>query len=128
MSRICRVICKLTIRDKTYRLPLLVGDGDGSGLVYAVAAQAPENILAGVVTDGLCPVVVPTHAVCGAGVAGDQHLKPAPVAAPLLVMTVSSAHCPVQLTSEFVRKVALGREIRLAVVLICPAYGQCYAC
>jgi type IV secretory pathway VirJ component len=101
-------------RDKTYRLPLLVGDGDGSGLVYAVAAQAPENILAGVVTDGLCPVVVPTHAVCGAGVASDQHLKPAPVAAPLLVMTVSSAHCPVQLTSEFVRKVALGREIRLA--------------
>lgn len=66
------------------------------------------------VSDGLCPVVVPTQAVCGAGVASDQHLKPAPVAAPLLVMTVSSAHCPAQLTSEFVRKVALGREIRLA--------------
>ncbi|AXI84352.1 virulence factor family protein [Xylella taiwanensis] len=99
-------------RDKTYRLPLLVSDGEGSGLAYAVAAQAPENILAGVVSDGLCPVTVPAHAICGAGVGNDQRLKPAPVATPLLVITMPSAQCPAQVTSEFVRKVAIGREIR----------------
>ncbi|HHW4682365.1 MAG TPA: virulence factor family protein, partial [Xylella sp.] len=99
-------------QDKTYRQPLLVGDGDGSALAYAVAAQSPENILAGVVIDGLCPVAVPVHAICGAGVGSDQRLRPAPVAVPLLVMTVSSAQCPAQVMSEFVRKVPLAREIR----------------
>ncbi|HBK47337.1 MAG TPA: acid virulence protein B, partial [Xanthomonadaceae bacterium] len=53
----------------TYHLPLLVGDGAGSALAYALAAQAPEHVLAGVVTDGLCPQSVAGAAICGTGVA-----------------------------------------------------------
>ncbi|WP_434212080.1 virulence factor [[Pseudomonas] boreopolis] len=59
----------------TYRLPLLVGDGEGSALVYAVAAQAPANVLAGVLTDGLRPASVPPKAICGDGVGKAGALK-----------------------------------------------------
>ncbi|MEE7565250.1 PQQ-binding-like beta-propeller repeat protein, partial [Xanthomonas sp. Kuri4-3] len=56
-------------RVPTYHLPLLMGDGEGSALAYAVAAQAPDHVLAGVLTDGLCPASVSPKSVCGAGVA-----------------------------------------------------------
>ncbi|MFT4247579.1 MAG: AcvB/VirJ family lysyl-phosphatidylglycerol hydrolase [Pseudomonas sp.] len=52
-----------------YRLPLLVGDGEGAALAYAVAAQAPAHVLAGLLTEGLHPASVPPKAICGAGVA-----------------------------------------------------------
>ncbi|RBL08678.1 virulence factor family protein, partial [Xanthomonas oryzae pv. oryzae] len=52
----------------TYRLPLLVGDGEGAALAYAIAAQSRPHVLAGVLTDGLCPANVSNQAICQPGV------------------------------------------------------------
>ena len=67
----------------TYRLPLLVGDGEGAALAYAIAAQAKPHTLAGVLTDGLCPAAVPDQAICQPGVRpGSNSLVPAPLQIP----------------------------------------------
>lgn len=96
----------------TYRLPLLVGDGGGSALAYAVAAQAPDNVLAGVLTDGLCPAAVPVRAICGAGVGEGGALAPARLPVPWLVAsTGAGARCDKPAAEGFVAGVAQARVL-----------------
>lgn len=69
-------------RVPTYRLPLLIGDGEGSALAYVIAAQAPAHVLAGVISDGLHPHSVPARSICGAGLTksgGTLQATPLPV-------------------------------------------------
>ena len=96
----------------TYRLPLLVGDGEGSALAYAVAAQAPANVLAGVLTDDLCPATVPPRAICGAGVGEGGALKPAKLPVPWLAASaVAGARCGKPAADNFVASVAQARVL-----------------
>jgi len=96
----------------TYRLPLLVGDGEGAALAYAVAAQAPANVLAGVLTDGLCPASVPERAICGAGVAAGGTLQPTKLPVPWLAApAVPGARCAKPAPEGFVAGVAQARVL-----------------
>jgi len=96
----------------TYRLPLLIGDGEGSALAYAVAAQAPANVLAGVVTDDLCPAAVPPRAICGAGIGQAGALQPAKLPVPwLAAAAVPGAHCEKPAATGFVARVAQARVL-----------------
>ncbi|HYG05478.1 MAG TPA: AcvB/VirJ family lysyl-phosphatidylglycerol hydrolase [Stenotrophomonas sp.] len=96
----------------TYRLPLLVGDGEGSALVYAVAAQAPANVLAGVLTDDLCPAAVPPRGVCGAGVGEGGTLQAAKLPVPWLAAKAApGARCAKPASPDLVAGVAQARVL-----------------
>ncbi|HEY0334562.1 MAG TPA: AcvB/VirJ family lysyl-phosphatidylglycerol hydrolase [Stenotrophomonas sp.] len=99
---------------ETYHLPLLVGDGEGAALAYAVAAQAPAQTFAGVLTDGLCPAQVPVRAVCGSGVDATGQLVPAklPIAW-LAAAPTSGVHCAVPAREGFAGQVAQARTLGL---------------
>ena len=73
----------------TYRLPLLAGDGDGAALAYAVAAQAPDHVFAGLLTEGPCPSTSPGDIVCGRGVANGATLQPVSLPLPWLAASAT---------------------------------------
>ncbi|MFC3656582.1 virulence factor family protein [Xanthomonas hyacinthi] len=98
----------------TYHLPLLVGDGDGAALAYAVAAQAPRHLLAGLVTEDFCPVQVLDDQICGAGItAPARALQPASLPLPWLVAAAAqpAPRCSQQ-RDGFVQKVTQARQFR----------------
>lgn len=101
-------------RYPTYRLPLLVGDGDGAALAYAVTAQAPEHVLAGLVTDQLCPPQIPAKSVCSNGVLPTFRLNPSPLVIPWLVAQAQHPQqaCSTASLQKFVKTIALARVIR----------------
>lgn len=97
----------------TYHLPLLVGDGEGSALAYAVAAQAPDRVLAGVLTDGLCPASVPPKAICGAGVAkSGGTLAPTRLPVAWLAATSRQPHCDAAVELSLSNMVAQARSLK----------------
>lgn len=97
----------------TYRLPLLVGDGEGAALAYAVAAQAPDNVLAGVLTDGLHPTSVPPKAICGAGVAkSGGGLQPTKLPVPWLAAEALGKHVEATTVSAFIKNVPQARLLK----------------
>ncbi|MDL5364525.1 AcvB/VirJ family lysyl-phosphatidylglycerol hydrolase [Xanthomonas sp. NCPPB 2654] len=98
----------------TYHLPLLVGDGDGAALAYAIAAQAPKQLLAGMVTEDFCPVQVLDDQICGAGItAPARALQPATLPLPWLAAAAAkpATRCSQQ-SDAFVQKVAQARQFR----------------
>ncbi|MBB5877973.1 virulence factor family protein [Xanthomonas rydalmerensis] len=99
----------------TYHLPLLVGDGDGAALAYAVAAQAPKHLLAGLLTEDFCPVQVLDDQICGAGItAPARALKPTALPVPWLAALDAKSRrdrCTQQ-SDAFVQKVAQARQFR----------------
>lgn len=50
-----------------YHAPLLTGLASGASLAYAVAAQAPKDVFAGLMTAGFCADLQPTMRLCEAG-------------------------------------------------------------
>lgn len=93
-----------------YRLPLLIGDGAGAALAYAVAAQAPTHVLAGVLSDELQPAAVPKRTICGAGVdAASGALRPVRLGVPWLVAPAAGSHD--QALSRFIAAVAQARRL-----------------
>lgn len=48
----------------TYHAAIVLGDGEGAALAYAVAAQAPKDTFAGAVSLGFCPTLATGKAVC----------------------------------------------------------------
>jgi len=98
----------------TYRLPLLVGDGDGAALAYAVAAQAPKHLLAGLVTEDFCPVQVLDDEICGAGItAPARALQPTTLPLPWLaaIDAPGKGRCTQQ-SDAFVQKVPQAQQFR----------------
>lgn len=97
----------------TYRLPLLVGDGEGAALAYAVAAQAPDHVLAGLLTDGLHPASVPPKAICGAGVAkSGGALQAARLPVPWLAADAPGRHGEPATTAAFIKDIPQARLLR----------------
>ncbi len=101
----------------TYRLPVLVGDGVGSAWAYAIAAQAPAQVLAGVVSDGLCANVGVPRQVCGAGVSprSDNVQASAPLQAPWLVGEATAAPadaCRAAPLPAFLRRIPQARAFK----------------
>jgi len=94
----------------TYHLPVLAGDGEGAALAYAVAAQAPAQTFAGVLTDSLCPASVPLHSVCGAGVAESGQLLPARL--PVAWLSAAAAGPQCKAGAELVAQVAQARVLK----------------
>ncbi|MBN6151997.1 virulence factor family protein [Xanthomonas sp. AmX2] len=116
----------------TYHLPLLAGDGDGAALAYAVAAQAPRQVLAGLLTEDFCPQQRLDDQICGAGLAPAAPppdaaappraaagpglggaLRPVPLPIPWLAAAAAnrSARCSAD-ADAFVRQVPQARGFR----------------
>ncbi|NIK50681.1 virulence factor [Xanthomonas arboricola] len=94
----------------TYRLPLLVGDGEGAALAYAIAAQAKPHVLAGVLTDGLCPATVSDQAICQPGVRpGSNTLLPVPLQIPWVLAGSQDKRCPAAAEDSFLKQVPQAR-------------------
>lgn len=51
----------------TYHAAIVLGDGEGAALAYAVAAQAPRDTFAGAISLGFCPRLDTGHAICAGG-------------------------------------------------------------
>ncbi|AZR23632.1 virulence factor [Xanthomonas vasicola] len=97
----------------TYRLPLLVGDGDGAALAYAIAAQSKPHVLAGVLTDGLCPTNVSNQAICQPGVSpGTNTLLPLPLQIPWVLAASQDKRCPAAAEEGFLKQVPQARTFR----------------
>ena len=97
----------------TYMQPLLVGDGEGAALAYAVAAQAPAHVLAGLITDGLHPRSVPAHAICGAGLAkSGGTLKPTPLLVPWLAAEPMRRRRDSEPVATFIKDVPQARLLK----------------
>lgn len=96
----------------TYHLPLLIGDGEGAALAYAVAAQAPAQTFAGVVTDGLCPASVPTRSICGPGAGEQGRLQPVRLPIAWLAASAAGTQCNAPASADFVAQVAQARELK----------------
>ncbi|WP_434988940.1 virulence factor [Xanthomonas melonis] len=97
----------------TYRLPLLVGDGEGAALAYAIGAQAKPHVLAGVLTDGLCPAAVNDQAICQPGVRqGSNALVPAPLQIPWVLAGSQDKRCPATAEAAFLAQVPQARTFR----------------
>lgn len=97
----------------TYRLPLLVGDGEGAALAYAIAAQAKPHVLAGVLTDGLCPATVSNQAICQPGVRpGTNTLLPVPLQIPWVLAASQDKRCPAAAEEGFLKQVPQARTFR----------------
>ncbi|MFC7520733.1 virulence factor [Xanthomonas populi] len=94
----------------TYRLPLLVGDGEGAALAYAIGAQAKPHVLAGVLTDGLCPAAVSDQAICQPGVrAGGNTLLPVQLQIPWVLAGSQDKRCPAAAEDAFLKQVPQAR-------------------
>ncbi|KGK59148.1 acid virulence protein B [Xanthomonas cannabis pv. phaseoli] len=94
----------------TYRLPLLVGDGDGAALAYAIGAQAKPHVLAGVLTDGLCPATVSDQAICQPGVRpGSNTLVPSPLQIPWVLAGSQDKRCPAAAEAAFIKQIPQAR-------------------
>ncbi|MGV7194703.1 virulence factor [Xanthomonas axonopodis] len=94
----------------TYRLPLLVGDGEGAALAYAIGAQAKLHVLAGVLTDGLCPATVSDQAICQPGVRpGSNTLVPSPLQIPWVLAGSQDKRCPAAAEAAFIKQIPQAR-------------------
>ncbi|MCC4606538.1 AcvB/VirJ family lysyl-phosphatidylglycerol hydrolase [Xanthomonas campestris] len=94
----------------TYRLPLLVGDGEGAALAYAIGAQAKPHVLAGVLTDGLCPAAVSDQAICQPGVRpGSNTLVPSPLQIPWVLAGSQDKRCPAAAEAAFIKQIPQAR-------------------
>ncbi|MBB3806834.1 type IV secretory pathway VirJ component [Xanthomonas arboricola] len=94
----------------TYRLPLLVGDGEGAALAYAIGAQAKPHVLAGVLTDGLCPATVSDQAICQPGVRpGSNTLVPSPLQIPWVLAGSQDKRCPAAAEAAFIKQIPQAR-------------------
>ena len=96
----------------TYHLPILGGDGAGAGLAYAVSAQAPPGLFAGLLTEDFCAGASGQRMVCGEGVTAGR-LQPAPLRFPWLAAAdLAQSACPEKRGTAFLRDVPLARVFR----------------
>lgn len=96
----------------TYHAAIVLGDGEGAALAYALDAQARQGTLAGAVSVGFCPVLVLPKAICPAGTLkiapgarGGAVLSPAPLRSPWAVAPVPADHHCSGLARRFIAAV-----------------------
>lgn len=108
-------------RAPTYHLPVLMGDGEGAALAYAVATLAPASAFAGVVSVDFCPVLALPRAMCGqhnvplAPAAAGAGVSLQPMRLPMPWLVANDAHakgCPAQEVDAFVAAVPQGRMLK----------------
>jgi len=107
----------------TYRAPLLVGEGAGGNFSYAMLAKAQPGIFAGALSIGFCPHAQSRKPLCGGGAAHQAQSADAGAAlAPaadlhaswIVLQPTAGAHCAIDLTRDFVAKVAGAELVVLA--------------
>jgi type IV secretory pathway VirJ component len=95
----------------TYFTPLLVGEGTGGALAYALSAQAPRNTFGGALSLGFCPELDLDKPLCDKNTAlrlGTRHrgrfelLPSMPPAAWTVIADSRGAPCPLEATRRFV--------------------------
>jgi type IV secretory pathway VirJ component len=106
----------------TYRLPLLLGDGEGAALAYAIAAQGDATVFAGAVAVDFCPRLALPHAVCPslalklapARDGRSAQLQPSTLSLPWLVAAARQddrdARCPKAASDAFVAAIPQARR------------------
>ncbi|HEX4960053.1 MAG TPA: AcvB/VirJ family lysyl-phosphatidylglycerol hydrolase [Thermoanaerobaculia bacterium] len=107
----------------SYKAPILVGIGTGSGLAYTAIAQAPPNTFLGAVSAGFCEVVESTRPLCpGNGLKrdhnwkqGGQHLLPRPdIEDPWIILrSPTDAQCIAGPFDGFNKSIPLSKVIPL---------------
>ena len=104
----------------TYYAAIVVGDGEGAALAYAVNAQARKGTIAGAISVGFCPVLAPAKAMCPAGTLkiapgprGGAILSPAPLRSPWVVVASSADERCAPLADHFVAKVPNAQVLAL---------------
>ena len=101
----------------TYHLPLLLGDGEGAALAYAIAAQGDASLFAGALSEGFCPTLALPRQLCASGAlrlkpAGAvAQLQPAPLEVPWLVAAprAQDRRCAAAEVEGFVKAIAQAR-------------------
>ncbi|WP_363798858.1 AcvB/VirJ family lysyl-phosphatidylglycerol hydrolase [Lysobacter firmicutimachus] len=102
----------------TYRLPLLLGDGEGAAWAYAIAAQGHAGLFAGAVSEGFCPSIAPARALCAGGAlrlradGAYARLQAAPLSLPWLVAAdpAQARACTADEVERFVAAVPQARR------------------
>ncbi|MEP6634353.1 MAG: AcvB/VirJ family lysyl-phosphatidylglycerol hydrolase, partial [Luteimonas sp.] len=96
----------------TYFAPILVGDGEGAALAYAINAEARSGTVAGSVSLGFCPVFALPRALCSTadlkiapGSRGGAVLSPTPVRSPVAVSSFGVSNRCATLARHFLSKV-----------------------
>lgn len=107
------------LHQPTYRTAVVVGDGDGAALAYAVLAQAAAPTLAGAVSLDFCPRLADALSMCAAGRlalgeragAGHRRLLPGAPFAPWAYGTRGGAQCTAAEARAFADAVPGAREL-----------------
>ncbi|WP_223620961.1 AcvB/VirJ family lysyl-phosphatidylglycerol hydrolase [Lysobacter sp. ESA13C] len=106
----------------TYRLPLLLGDGEGAAFAYAIAAQGGGMLFAGAIAVDFCPRLALARAMCPSGAlklmparnAGSAQLQPSPLSLPWLVAAARAdghgVQCPKAASDAFVAAIPQARR------------------
>lgn len=106
----------------TYRLPLLLGDGEGAALAYAIAAQGDATVFAGAVAVDFCPRLALARALCPSQAlklapardGRSAQLQPSALSVPWLVAAAPkderAAQCPKAASDAFVAAIAQARR------------------
>lgn len=109
-------------RMPSYRLPLLLGDGEGAALAYAIAAQGGGSLFAGALAVDFCPRLALPRALCPSGAlrlvtardGRSAQLQPAPLSLPWLVAAPHAnshdAQCPASASDAFVAAIPQARR------------------
>jgi type IV secretory pathway VirJ component len=107
----------------TYRTPLLMGNGSGAALAYAMLAQAPAGTFSGALTLNFCPELKLRKPLCqGEGVhfrrlpegRGVELLPATSLSAPWVTLQGSDApHCPASATHAFVSQISGAAQVTL---------------
>lgn len=102
----------------TYHLPLLLGDGEGAALTYAIAAQGDSTLFAGAVSNRFCPTLeLPRQLCASASLKLDidgklARLHPAPLKVPWLVAApqADERRCEASAVQDFVKAIPQARS------------------
>lgn len=108
-------------RLSTYHLPLLLGDGEGAALAYAIAAQDNGATVAGAVAVDFCPTLAMAQSICPGKTlklvpsrdGKSAQLQPAELTLPWLVAATPAqtpAHCKAEAIDAFVAGVPSARR------------------
>jgi type IV secretory pathway VirJ component len=115
------------LHNPSYLAPMLVGQGSGGTLAYAVLAQAPRDTFAGALSLGFCPLFKLNKPLCkGSGLdsvrsvhgAGVDFLPIKQLSNPwLVIQRDANQECPVAETRQFVS------SVRGAAIAVLPRVG-----
>lgn len=108
----------------TYYAPILVGDGEGAGLAYAILAQAPRATFAGAISLDFCPQLAVGKPICAdqqlhlASLRGSAEatLQSAPLTAPWFYLSAADGPrpaCKAAAVDRFVAGIPGARELTL---------------